>query len=142
MFGIQKKHIGPLSRLGAYGFLHASQFLLIDQDNATSLPNIQSFTSLSNLYSVNTSDVTAIHGQDFVPLSQHQVSFVSGDVKKALNIEIIDDDAVEGEESFVVNLQLVNSSHPNATLGERTTTTIIIEDNDGVQPTEPPRPGM
>ena len=75
-------------------------------------------------------------------LSQQQVSFVSGDVTKALHINIIDDDQVEGEESFVVSLQLVNSSHPNTTLGERTTLTIIIEDNDGVQPTEPPRPGM
>lgn len=57
---------------------------------------------------------------------------------KEVNITILDDDVVEGNESFEVNLQLVGSSDPNATLGESTTLTFIIEDNDGVQPTDPP----
>lgn len=55
---------------------------------------------------------------------------------KEINIPIINDDAVEGEESFVVTLQLHGPSRPSAALGARTRLTVIIEDNDGAQPTQ------
>lgn len=54
---------------------------------------------------------------------------------KALDIPILDDDADEGEESFVVTLRLHGPSRPSAALGPRTSMTIIIQDNDGVLPT-------
>ena len=71
-----------------------------------------------------------------------QVSFASGEVTREVYIILANDDEVEGDESFEVNLELVSSSHPNATLGERTTLTVIIEDSVEVEPTDPPGPGM
>lgn len=62
--------------------------------------------------------------------------FAPGDVTKEVNITIIDDDEIEGDESFEVNLQFVGSSDPNSALGERTRLTVIIEDDD-----EPSTPG-
>lgn len=78
--------------------------------------------------------MTAHTGQDFLPLESQQVTFSSGDARKEVSIPILNDDEVEGEESFLVNLELHGPSRPSAALGERTTLTVIIEDNDIAQP--------
>ena len=67
-------------------------------------------------------------------LASGQVIFPSGLATQAINIVLVDDDLVEGDESFTVSLQLQDPSQQDAELGPRTTVTIIIEDDDGVQP--------
>lgn len=79
--------------------------------------------------------MTATSPQDYIEVSSQLVSFAQGEVTKALDIRILDDDADEGEESFVVTLRLHGPSRPSAALGPRNSMTIIIQDNDGVLPT-------
>ena len=55
-----------------------------------------------------------------------------------VNITIVDDFVVEGDESFEAILTLLNTTDPNTALGN-TTLTVIIKNDDGLLP---PTPGM
>ncbi|KAJ7353938.1 hypothetical protein OS493_031078 [Desmophyllum pertusum] len=94
-------------------------------------------TAQSAILRVSTAGGTATTNQDFVGLSNQQVTFTSGDGVKEVSTPIIDDDEVEGNESFVVHLELQDPSNPSATLGPKSNVTIIIVDND-----HPPGPGV
>ncbi|KAJ7353940.1 hypothetical protein OS493_031080 [Desmophyllum pertusum] len=94
-------------------------------------------TTQSAVLSVSTTDETAIAGQDFIGISNRQITFTSGEGQISVPIMIIDDSEVEGEESFVVHLRLLGPSRPSATLGPKSDVTITIVDDDQ-QPTEPP----
>ena len=82
------------------------------------------------IFRVSTAGGTATTDQDYVGLSNQQVTFTSGDGVKEVSTPIIDDDEVEGNESFVVHLELQDPSNPSATLGPKSNVTIIIVDND------------
>ena len=101
-------------------------------------------SSLISLYiiSINTTDVTATGGEDYILSSPPIFQFPPWQPYIDWPITIIYDSLAEGEESFEVTLDLLHPIDPNFVLGERTTLTVIIEDDDEVQPTEPPAPGM
>ena len=66
--------------------------------------------------------------------SHFPVSFRSGESSNILDFNIVVDNLVEGDESFTVSLQLQDPSQQDVELGQRTTVTIIIEDDDELQP--------
>lgn len=76
-------------------------------------------------------DGTAIGGSDYVP-GVILITFQPGELTQTVDIGIIDDDIVEGEENFVLALELQDPSQQDAQIlipyGS-----IIIEDDDGVQ---------
>lgn len=99
------------------------------------LLGLKTLTPLDFSFSVTTTDVTAINGADYIGVSGTRISFTQGESTKTLDIPIIDDEADEGEESFLVSVKLHGPSRPSAALGPRRQMTVIIEDNDGVIPT-------
>jgi len=81
----------------------------------------------------NTSDQTATAGSDYVPVSTTLV-FAPGETSRIVEIPILDDLAVEGNET----LDLVLSNVVGATLGDQNSAVLTIRDND----TLPPSPGI
>ncbi|KAL9966541.1 hypothetical protein ACROYT_G024629 [Oculina patagonica] len=77
---------------------------------------------------VSASGGTASVGDDYV-VNQQPLSFGPGDVEKVVTIIIREDDDVEGDESIVLNL----SADQYSALGETTSMTVIIEDDDVLQ---------
>jgi Zn-dependent metalloprotease len=73
-----------------------------------------------------TADGTATAGSDYTPVSQ-DVSFAAGETSKTVDIPIIDDSLVEGNET--VSLAL-SSPSAEARLGSPSTATLTIIDND------------
>jgi len=69
---------------------------------------------------------TATAGQDYVA-SSGTVSFVSGETSKTFNVSIVDDGALEGNET--INLSLSNPTG-GATLGSPNTAVLTIIDNE------------
>ena len=71
-------------------------------------------------------------GMDFI-LEAGTLSIPMGDTSANIEFPVIDDAAVEGEETILISL-----ANPfNATLGERTSHTYIIKDNDEAEPAVP-----
>ncbi len=71
-------------------------------------------------------------GVDFI-LEASTLSIPTGDTSANIEFPVIDDAAVEGEETILVSL----SSPINATLGDLTSHTYIIKDNDETEPVAP-----
>ncbi|MBI5674697.1 MAG: DUF4214 domain-containing protein, partial [Nitrospirae bacterium] len=80
-----------------------------------------------NTVTVNyaTADGTATADSDYTAVSG-TLTFNPGDMSKTINVPIINDTAVEGNENFTVTL----SSPSNATIGTPATHTYTINDND------------
>jgi Domain of unknown function (DUF4347)/Legume lectin domain/PA14 domain/Calx-beta domain/Glucose / Sorbosone dehydrogenase len=74
----------------------------------------------------NTAEGTALAGQDFTAV-QGNVTFAPGEITKSVNIAIINDAVVEGNEVFNVAL----GETAGAGLGTRRTVSITILDDDG-----------
>ena len=86
-------------------------------------------------FSVTFHDVTAVSGEDYLPPAPSVVgTFPPGVATQFIGVFVVDDRLVEGEESFTVSLQLQDPSQQDAELGPRATVTIIIEDDDELQP--------
>ena len=105
---------------------HASVFGLLDLDLKNHKPRFLSF-------SVTSSDGTAVDQEDYLATSNLLVPFLSGQATQLIGIHLLDDNLAEGEESFVLSLQLQDPSQQDAELGPRTTLTIIIEDDEELQ---------
>ena len=71
----------------------------------------------------------AVVGEDFLGGS-FLVTFADGNLYQTFNVPIIDDARVEQDEELVLSLKLAPQTPPSATLGDRSTATLIIEDND------------
>ena len=74
--------------------------------------------------------LAAIAGSDYVSVSMDVVIFPAGTSNggmQCIAVTIIDDSAMEGDETFTVTL---TTSSPHVTLGNAVTT-ITITDNDG-----------
>ena len=108
---------------------------LLHNDPAPLLLGLRTLTPLAFSFSVTTTNSTATDGEDYVGVSGTLVAFAQGEATRTLDIDIINDGAEEGEESFLVDLKLHGPSRPSAALGSRTQMTVIIQDNDGVNPT-------
>ena len=73
-------------------------------------------------------DNSAIAGIDYDRVTNHEVTFnPSGQAVQSLAVDIIDDDSLEGTESFFLD---VSSSVSNIKIGQRASTTIRIFDED------------
>lgn len=79
-----------------------------------------------DLVEYTTSSGTAIAGSDFTT-SSGTVVFIQGEQTKTIMIPIIDDVALEGDESFSITL----SNPLNSELGSTSSTTVTIMDDDG-----------
>ncbi len=82
-------------------------------------------TNVSTSVGIGTSNGTAVAGQDYSTVQQ-LVTFSSGQTTKTVNIPVLDDTSVEGNESFTVGL----IARAGSTLGSPSTATITITDND------------
>jgi len=71
--------------------------------------------------------ITAKNGEDYVGITLTTLSFASGETQKTINVGIIDDAVVEGDETFKV---LLSNSTGGATLGTTISSVITIRDND------------
>jgi len=78
---------------------------------------------------ISTVSGTASDHTDFVPIFR-QLTFGAGETTKTVNIPVIDDFRVEGDETFTVTL----SGPVNAVLGTPNTATVTIVDNDSGVP--------
>lgn len=76
---------------------------------------------------VNTADGTAVAGQDYQPISTTVV--MAGVGSMPLPLTTIDDDLVEGDETFTVSIAVAPGSDPQCTIGEGVATiTVTSED--------------
>jgi uncharacterized delta-60 repeat protein/uncharacterized repeat protein (TIGR01451 family) len=73
-----------------------------------------------------TTNGTAVAGQDYSPAAGI-LTFNPGESLKALNIPILDDDAIEGDESFSV---VLSNPSPGVQLANPSTAAVVILDND------------
>jgi CSLREA domain-containing protein len=85
-------------------------------------------TEVSATVHYATSDGSATAGSDYTSASG-DLAFAAAESSKTISIAIIDDNFIEGDETFNVTL----SGPTNATLGTPTSTAVTIADND-VQP--------
>jgi hypothetical protein len=82
-----------------------------------------------------TSDGTATQVGDYT-IKRGTLTFADGETSKTLDIPIVDDVFVEGDETFTVTLS--NPTGTDVHLGGNTSTTVTITDNDTVAPTTNP----
>lgn len=87
-------------------------------------------TAESGILSVNVADGTAVSGEDYAPTAGLRVSFSSGDASKEVTIPIVNDDAIEGDETIQLSLRLLGPSRPSATIGGVGSATVLIIDDD------------
>ena len=72
---------------------------------------------------------TATAGADYTAIAANaQLSFVSGDAERCVDVAVADDDVDESDETFDVTLSNVTGGF--ATLGTQADTTVTISDND------------
>ncbi|MGA9997243.1 MAG: HYR domain-containing protein [Pyrinomonadaceae bacterium] len=91
----------------------------------------------SGAASVNyaTSDGSAVQKSDYI-IKLGTLQFAAGETSKTLQVPIIDDAYVEGDEQFTVTLSSPTGS--NAFIGSNATTSVNIMDNDITAPTTNP----
>lgn len=70
----------------------------------------------------------AVQGEDYSNAATGTITFEPGETEKVLQIEVIDDDKVEDDETVILTAKL-NSIYPQITLNN-SVSTIKIEDND------------
>lgn len=91
-------------------------------------------TSTEVSVTCSTQDGSAVAGQDYVAKSD-TVMFAAGQTDATFVVELVDDAAIEGEETFTVQLSAPGSG---AILGTPSTATATIVDNDSALPETPP----
>lgn len=83
---------------------------------------------MDSIFSVSSRDNTAFAGVDYVRIISNEVTFIPGGPSiQTLTVDIIDDNNLEGTESFFLDL---SSSVSNVEIGDRASTTIRINDED------------
>ncbi|MBN9299597.1 MAG: family 16 glycosylhydrolase [Filimonas sp.] len=80
----------------------------------------------------NTIDKWAVHDQDFVPLTNKQISLQPGETQVQLIVQIVGDDIKEGDEPFVLSL----SNATNAMFNREQAVCTILNDDTKVPFTE------
>ncbi|MCF6219372.1 MAG: hypothetical protein L3J94_11600, partial [Gammaproteobacteria bacterium] len=83
-----------------------------------------------------TQDATATSNQDFERINWVSLTFADGETSRVETITIVNDDAVEADERF--NIELGNPAG-GASLGVLTTTAVTITNDDSAPPTQPGR---
>ena len=84
----------------------------------------------ATFFRVDTTQDSARAATDYVPVSDHRLTFVpSGSVVQDVCINITDDNLIEESENFTASL---TSLSPLVTRGSVATTTITILDDDGM----------
>ena len=87
------------------------------------------------IFSVSSRDNTAFAGADYVRINNIEVKFIPGGPSvQNLTVDIMDDNNLEGTESFFLDL---SSSVSNVEIGDRAFTTIRINDEDSKLSTLP-----
>jgi hypothetical protein len=82
-----------------------------------------------------TSDGTARQKSDYI-IQLGTLQFAAGETSKTLQIPIVDDNFVEGDETFTVTLS--NPTGTDALLGSNSSSIVTIADNDIISPTTNP----
>ena len=80
------------------------------------------------MFSVNTQDETTVGFVDYIPHTEN-VILAPGETITSFIILIIDDDVVEGDESFSLTLKPVVQDG-SVTIGPTTAVRVVIRDND------------
>lgn len=77
---------------------------------------------------VDTANGSASAGQDYTPITNGTIEFIGGDAApKTINIPIINDNAFEGDETFMV---VLSNPTGGAILGAASTATVTIDEDD------------
>ena len=64
-------------------------------------------------------DIGSAHSDDYNQVGNNTVIFSAGETKKTINIEIVDDDYIEGHQSFNVHLKdLIGAKYPDGSTSE------------------------
>jgi hypothetical protein len=77
---------------------------------------------------------TATLNADYIGVAWTQTTFLAGETTKVVNVQIIADSLVEGDETFTLSL----SSPTNATIGTVKDAIVTIKDYDTAAPLSPP----
>ena len=86
-----------------------------------------SFYSFPFTVTVNTTDITAVAGEDYVP-GGYTVSFQPGHDELTLVVPTIDDDTVEIDEFYRVSI--VSTSESRVVIGSSDVANVTIQDNE------------
>ena len=86
-----------------------------------------SFYSFPFTVTVNTTDITAVAGEDYVP-GGYTVSFQPGQDEATLVVPTIDDDIVEIDEFYRVSI--VSTSESRVVIGSSDVANVTIRDNE------------
>lgn len=105
-----------------------SPVFVVNEGDGTVVLNVLRLNGTNGTTSVSyaTTNGTATGGQDFSP-SSGVLTFNPGETIKSINIAIMDDAVIEGDENFTVHL--FNPS-PGVQLGNPSVATVVIVDND------------
>ena len=85
------------------------------------------FYSFPFTVTVNTTDITAVAGEDYVPAG-YTVSFQPGQDEATLVVPTIDDNIVEIDESYRVSI--VSTSESRVVIGASDVANVTIQDNE------------
>ena len=78
---------------------------------------------------VNTTDITAVAGEDYVP-GGYTVSFQPGQDEATLVVPTIDDDIVEIDEFYSSRAVIVSTSESRVVIGSSDVANVTIRDNE------------
>ena len=68
---------------------------------------------------------------DYVPIKEVRITFAFGQSVKSLNVTILQDNFLEGDEMFFLNLTATQEYSNHILLGSNPYTVVTIEDDDG-----------
>jgi len=106
----------------------ASPVFVVNEDGGNATLTVRRYNGTNLVTTVNyaTTNGTATAGVDYSPAAG-TLTFNRGETVKTINLPIIDDSLVEGDEDFYV--RLFNAS-PGVALSEPSVATVVIVDND------------
>ena len=75
---------------------------------------------------IETSPGTAVHGRHYIDKTE-TITFAAGEVEKTIEIQTVENEETTGPLDFTVE---VRNPSANAAIGQRSVTTVVIQDND------------
>ena len=111
-------------------FFDPTNYTVPEDMNVTLVLRVSTpFFSFSFTVTVNTTDITAAAGEDYVP-GGYTVSFQPGQSEATLVVPTIDDDIVEIDEFYSLGAVIVSTSESRVVIGTSDVANVTIQDNE------------